>query len=124
MKRPTRRLLKTLGFSWLAFLITGLLIRGLWAAPPLTVLIDRSYCPTHQWQQVSQTYANLYRQHQRQQVRLQAVIVFSHLGQEKIDPPPTPTTVQTLTTYGQFDKQRQTVLQKSYPNAKLLGCRG
>ncbi|MEM9165257.1 MAG: hypothetical protein AAGC54_19615 [Cyanobacteria bacterium P01_F01_bin.4] len=122
MKLLTRRLLKTLGFSWLAFLLTGLLIRGLWATPKMTVLIDRSYCPAHQWQLVSQTYAELYRQHQRQQLRLQAVILFSHLGQEDFSSPPPPEMIQNLTTYGQFDEQRRATLQKTYPNAKLLSC--
>ncbi|NJO39199.1 MAG: hypothetical protein HC769_12695 [Cyanobacteria bacterium CRU_2_1] len=117
------RLLKTLGFSWLAFLITGLLISWFFAIPTITVLIDRSYCPPDQWQQVSQTYTNLYRQHQRRQLRLQTVILFSNLGQDVFVSPPMPAVIQTLSTYGHSDKQRQTELQKAYSKTQLLDCR-
>ena len=37
--------------------------------------------------------------------------------------PPLPTMIQTLTTYGQFDGQRQAELQKTYAKTQLLSCR-
>lgn len=122
MMNLNTRLLKTIGFSWLAFLITGLLISWFFAIPTITVLIDRSYCPPNQWQQVSQTYTDLYRQHQRRQLYLH-VILFSHLGQETFASPPMPAVIQTLSTYGHSDRQRQAELQKAYPKTQLLDCR-
>jgi hypothetical protein len=115
-------LFKALGLSWLTFLITGLLISWLFAIPTLTVLIDRSYCPSNQWQQVSQTYTDLYYQHQRHQLRLQAVVLFSNLGQEVFSSPPQPETIQAISTYGHPDLHRQAELQKTYPKTQLLGC--
>lgn len=115
-------LLKTLGLSWLTFLIAGLLINFLFAIPTLAVLIDRSYCSPSQWQQVSQTYTNLYHQHQSSQVRLQPVVLFSDLGQEILASPPLPETIQALSTYGHPDMQRQAELQKTYPKTQLLSC--
>lgn len=116
------RLLKTLGFSWLAFLITGLLISWFFAIPTITVLIDRSYCPSDQWQQVSQTYTDLYRQHQLRQLHVQTVILFSNLGQEAFTSPPVPVMIQTLSTYGHSDRKRQAELQKAYAKTQLLNC--
>ncbi|MBW4661697.1 MAG: hypothetical protein KME15_23755 [Drouetiella hepatica Uher 2000/2452] len=115
-------LFKTLGLSWLMFLITGLLISWLFAIPTLTVLIDRSYCPSNQWQQVSQTYTDLYHQHQRRQLQLRSVILFSNLGQEVFASPPLPEAIQALSTYGYSDLYRQAELQKTYSKTQLLGC--
>lgn len=116
------RLFKTLWLSWLAFLITGLLISWSFAIPTITVLIDRSYCSPDQWQQVSHTYTDLYRQHQWRQLHLQTVILFSQLGQEIFASPPMPTKIQNISTYGHPDRQRQAELQKAYPKTQLLGC--
>jgi hypothetical protein len=115
-------LFKTLGLSWLMFLITGLLISWLFAIPTLTVLIDRSYCPPNQWQQVSQSYTDLYRQHQQRRLQLQPIVLFSNLGQEVFASPPPPEVIQALSTYGHSDLHRQAELQKSYPKTQLLGC--
>jgi hypothetical protein len=115
-------LFKTLGLSWLMFLITGLLISWLFSIPTLTVLIDRSYCPPSQWQQVSQTYTDLYHQHQRSQLHLQTVVLFSNLGQEVLASPPLPEAIRALSTYGHSDLHRQAELQKAYPKTQLLGC--
>jgi hypothetical protein len=115
-------LLKTLGFSWLAFLLTGLLISWFFALPTMTLLIDRSYCRPNQWQEVSQTYTDLYHQHQRRQLHLKTVILFSNLGQEVFTSPPIPATIRTLSTYGHSDLNRQAELQKVYPATQLLGC--
>lgn len=115
-------LLKTIGFSWLAFLLIGVLINICFPIPTVTVLIDRSYCPASQWQQVSQAYSKLYRQHRWQQLHLQTVVLFSDLGQEVFSSPPSPDVIQNLTTYGQFDGRRQAELQKVYSKIKNLGC--
>lgn len=117
------KLFKTLCLSSLAFWMTGLLISWLFAVPSMTLLIDRGYCPPNQWQQVSRSYAQLYRQHQWRQISLQKVILFSSLSQEVLASPPLPATLATLPTYGRSDLQRQTQLQTAYPQAKLLNCR-
>jgi hypothetical protein len=99
-----------------------LVIRLVFATPNLVVLVDRSYCPLNQWQQVTQTYQTLYRQHQQQRLHLQTIILFSNLGQEVLSPPPAPAVIQNLSTYGRPDPQRQAELQKAYPKAHLLSC--
>lgn len=116
------RLFKTLGASWLAFLITGFLISWLFATPATTVLIDRSYCPSSKWQQVIQTYADLYQQHQQRRLQLRSVILFRSLGEESFSSPPAPATLQQISTYGRSDSQRQLELQKAYPQSQLLQC--
>lgn len=117
------KLVKTLGFAGLAFLMTGLIISLFLAVPTVTLLIDRSYCPNYQWQQVARTYTDLYGQHQRGELRLQRIILFSSLDQESLSSPPLPETIAALSTYGHADRQRQIELQKTYPNFQFLGCR-
>ncbi|MEA5516713.1 hypothetical protein [Nodularia sp. UHCC 0506] len=116
------QLLKTLGLSWLAFLITGMLISRFAGMPAITVLIDRSYCPTTEWQQVVQTYSQLYQQHQQRRLQLQSVILFSSLGEEHLSIPPEPQTLAQLSTYGRSSPQRQLELRASYPQSQLLEC--
>ncbi|MBW4555331.1 MAG: hypothetical protein KME59_05220 [Trichormus sp. ATA11-4-KO1] len=116
------QLLKTIGLSWLAFLLTGLLISWLLAIPAITVLIDRSYCPTAEWQQVVQTYTQLYQQHQQRRLQLQSVILFSSLGEENLSIPPEPQTLLQSSTYGRSSPERQSQLKKVYPQAQLLQC--
>lgn len=117
-----KRLFKTLGASWLAFLMAGLLIGWLFAVPATTVLIDRSYCPADQWRQVVQTYTQLYQQHQQRRLQLRSVILFSSMGEESLSPPPAPAALQQLSTYGRSDSQRQLQLQQTFPQSKLLQC--
>ncbi|YAF97038.1 MAG: hypothetical protein AB3A66_05020 [Nodularia sp. CChRGM 3473] len=116
------QLLKTIGLSWLAFLITGLLISWLLAIPAITVLIDRSYCPTAEWQQVIQTYTQLYQQHQQRRLQLQSVILFSSLGEENLSIPPEPQILLQSSTYGRSSPERQSQLRTNYPQAQLLQC--
>ncbi|MCC5621855.1 hypothetical protein [Nostoc sp. CHAB 5715] len=116
------QLLKTLGLSWLVFLITGVLISWFFAIPAITILIDRSYCPATEWQQVVQTYTQLYQQHQQRRLQLQSVVLFSSLGEEQLSTPPEPKVLQQLSTYGRPQRQRQLQLRKDYPQAQLLQC--
>ena len=115
-------LLKPIALTWLALLTVGLFIKLLLPPPEITLLIDRSYCPSSDWQQVSQTYDRLYHQHQRQQIQLEAVVLFSSLDQVVLEQVPLPGAIARLDTYGQFDPQRQSTLQKTYPNTALLSC--
>lgn len=121
MNRLTVSLLRTLGISWLGFLIVGLLLIQ-FATPSLVLLIDRSYCSPADWQRVTQIYEQLYRQSQQQQLRLLTVVLFSSLGQEVLADPPTPEAISSLTTYGRPDPQRLAQLKASYPQAQLLAC--
>lgn len=118
----SKRLFQTLGASWLAFLATGLLISWLFAIPTTTLLIDRSYCPTSEWQQVVQAYTELYQQHQQHRLQLRSVILFSSLGEESFASPPVPADLQQVSTYGHSDSQRQSQLQQTYPQSRLLQC--
>ncbi len=116
------RLLRTIGLSWLAFLITGLLIRWAFPPPAVSVLIDRSYCPPAQWQPVAQQYASIYQQHQHQQLRIQQVLLFSDLAEDVRSIPLKPEEVQQLKTYGRSNLQRQEDLQQKYDRTILLTC--
>ncbi|MCF4970584.1 hypothetical protein [Nostoc sp. CMAA1605] len=116
------QLLKTLGISWLAFFITGLLISWLFAIPSVTLLINRSYCPTVEWQKVVQDYTEIYQQYQQRRLQVKSVILFSSLGEDKLSTPPTPEAIKQLQTYGQSQLQKQLQLQKMYPQARVLQC--
>lgn len=119
---PPTRLLKTIGLSWLAFLMAGLLIRWAFPPPALSVLIDRSYCPSPQWQPVAQQYASLYQQHQHKQLRIQQVVLFSDLAEDVRSAPLQPEEVQQLKTYGRSNLQRQEALKQKYDRHVLLTC--
>lgn len=123
MTKLNRHLLRTLGLSWLGFLIVGLVISWAFAVPKVVVLIDRSYCPPAQWQQVKQSYEQLYRQHQKQELRIQQVILFSDLGRDAFSPPPAPEVIRDVATYGRSDPARAQEMRSAYPNAQLLACR-
>lgn len=114
--------MRIVGGGWLAFIVTGLLLSRLLAAPTATVLIDQSYCKPIQWQAVAQEYTKLYEQQQQQKLQIDSVIVFSDLGQTAIAPLPTPAEIQALSTYGRPNPARQQELQEQYPNAILLSC--
>ncbi|MGP1383574.1 MAG: hypothetical protein ACTS2F_08435 [Thainema sp.] len=122
MQNLNRDLIRIVGGGWLAFLIVGLLLSRLLAVPTATVLIDQSYCKPAQWQTVAQDYAQLYQRQQQQQLQIESVIVFSDLGQTAIAPIPTPADIQTLSTYGRPNPERQKELQAEYSNAILLKC--
>jgi len=116
------QLLKTLAFSGLAFLSTGFAIQRFAAPSAATVLIDRSYCPATQWKNLADDYAQLYEQHQRQQIRIKSVVTFSGLDQAKLEAVPTPDAIRTLNTYGQSNAKTQSALLQAYPNSTLLSC--
>src|SRR3712207_937750 len=100
MTKLNRHLLRTLGLGWLGFLVVGLAIGWVFAAPTVVVLVDRSYCAPAQWQQVVHSYEQLYRQHQQQQLQIQQVVLFSDLGQDVLSPPPAPEVIRDVSRYG------------------------
>jgi len=122
MRPLNQHLLKTIVLSWLSFGVVGLVMRQVVSAPSIVVLIDRSYCSATGWQQLTQTYAELYHQHQQQQLRIDQVILFSDLGQESFSVPPIPTTIGMSNTYGRPASQRREQLKQQYPQARLLMC--
>lgn len=115
-------MLKPIGLSWLAFLVVGLAIAWLAPIPSLTLVIDRSYCPANQWQQIAQSYNQLYDQHKQRTLILDQVVLVSDLGQEVLDTPPTPSAIRQLSTYGQRDGDRLSKLQSTYGNSEVLSC--
>ncbi|MBE7380822.1 MAG: hypothetical protein F6J95_005370 [Leptolyngbya sp. SIO1E4] len=120
--RLNRALIRILGLGWAAFAIAVLAIRIVFAAPDITLLVDRSYCEPTQWNQVVAEYERLYEQSQRGQINLQAVIFFSDLGEEKAASLPTPVTFRDLKTYGKSNPDRQAALEAAYPQSRLLTC--
>ena len=122
MNRLNRYLLTILGLGWLSFLIVGIVINQVFAAPNFVLLIDRSYCPAPKWQYVVQDYTQFYRQHQQQRLKLEKVVLFSDLSEDILSTPPTPEELGDLRTYGRSNLQRQAKLKQTHPKAKVLSC--
>lgn len=118
----SKQLLSMLALSGLAFLLTGFTIQRFAAPPSMTLLIDRSYCPATQWQTLTDKYTQLYQRHQRQQIEIESVVLFSDLSQTTLDTIPTPRDLKILKTYGHANPQAQQSLLESYRNAQLLNC--
>ncbi|MEO0867034.1 MAG: hypothetical protein AAFY17_01055 [Cyanobacteria bacterium J06642_11] len=102
--------------------MTGLLIRWGFAIPNVTVLIDRSYCPAGEWNQLVDTYRILYRQHQRRQIQIKTTVLFNTFTQEALTTPLLPDALHRLKPYGQSDARHLTDVQKAYSNGQLLSC--
>ncbi|MBU7581897.1 MAG: hypothetical protein KAF91_03130 [Nostoc sp. TH1S01] len=111
-----RTLLKILGWGWTLYLIAGIAIAQI--SPGSVLLIDKSYCSPEQWQIVAQAYAQKY-----QIFRPHTVILFDDLGQQKFSPPPNPSVIYELSTYGRPNLKLRSQLQRTYPKAQLLSCR-
>jgi hypothetical protein len=122
MTKINRKLLATLGFSWMGFAIAGILINLLFPIPTVAILIDRSYCPPDAWKQVVQQYDALYSQHQQKHLKIQQVIVFSDLGEDFLPSIPSQDEIQSLSTYGRQNLDHRSKLATQYPNAQLLSC--
>jgi len=120
--RLNKALIKIVGLGWAAFAIAAIAIRTVFAAPDVVLLVDRSYCEPEQWATVADAYQDLYRQDERGQINLEAVILFSALGEESTEPP-TPEAFRDLQTYGKASPDRQSALEGQYPDARLLQCR-
>ena len=121
-KSTRKRLLKTMAFSSLAFLTTGFAIQRYAAPPALTVVIDRSYCPSTQWQTLSDSYTQLYQRHQRKQVTITSVTLVSDLSQTTLKSPPTPSEIRVLKTYGKPSAQTASTGPPSNAAARFLSC--
>ncbi len=117
-----RTLLRIVGVGWAAFAIAAVAIRTVFAAPDVTLLVDRSYCEPAQWQTVAAQYADLYQQHQRGSISITTTIFFSDLGEETANQVLTPDAFQDLTTYGRPSPDRQAALTTAHPQARLLSC--
>lgn len=122
MNQLNRYLLTILGLGWLSFLIAGILLNQVFATPNFVLLIERSYCPPQQWQQVVQEYTDLYRQHQQNLVKIESVVLFNDLGEEVLTTVPTPEQLQGLRTYGRSNSQREAELRKAYDQIKVIRC--
>jgi len=130
MGDPNRRLLITVLAGWAGFISVGVILRQAIAIPPVTIVIDRSYCEPQSWQIVADRYQGLYEQHQKRQIQIESVILFSDLGEEILDTPLDPSAVEQLRTYGRQDPDKQQALQQrleqalSNPSAQieLLSC--
>ncbi|WP_204141458.1 hypothetical protein [Halomicronema sp. CCY15110] len=116
-----KALIKIVGLGWAAFAIAAIAIRVVFAAPDVVLLVDRSYCEPTAWAVVADTYQELYQQDQRGHINLEAVILFSDLGEETTEPL-APEAFRSLNTYGQSSPERQTDLMAQYPDARLLQC--
>ncbi|MEL7036985.1 MAG: hypothetical protein AAFO04_15380 [Cyanobacteria bacterium J06592_8] len=122
MNRLTRYLLKLLGLTGVGFLIANFAIGLFFPIPEVAVLVDRSFCPPEQWQNLSQTYGKLYRQNQQKQILLNPVILFSDLGEEVLKSPLEPQEFRTLKTFGRSNDERLSQLKTQYTHAEVLNC--
>lgn len=118
-----RRLISIVLTGWTGFLISGLVLTYVLATPSITVIIDRSYCPSDQWQtQVVIPYRDLYQKYENKQLKIESVTLFSDLGQESSKKIPTPEEIALLNTYGQLSGDRQKSLEKLSQTGKVLWC--
>ncbi len=122
MNKLDRKLITTLGLGWLGFGIVGGAIAFALPPTPITILIDRSFCPQDKWQAIASAYNDLYQQHQNRDLQIKEVITFSDIGQETLSTIPDPDAVRSLNTYGRSNQERLKQLQSTYPQAKLLSC--
>ena len=122
MNKLNRVLFTILGLGWSSFLIVGILLNQVFAAPNFVLLIERSYCPPQQWQQVVQKYSDLYRQHQQNLVKIESVILFNDLGEEVLTNIPTPEELEDLHTYGRSNPQKESKLSKTYDQVRVIRC--
>ncbi|HEY9647148.1 MAG TPA: hypothetical protein V6C88_12295, partial [Chroococcidiopsis sp.] len=76
------RLIKTLGLGWLAYGLSGVAISVAFAAPTVTLLVDRSYCPDAEWQRLMSRYQALYDDYSDKTLNIKTVVLFSELGEE------------------------------------------
>ena len=120
---PTPRLLITLGCSALAFGLAAAAI-SLWLPlPRRAILLDLSYCPPERWSAVAEEYSHLYDRHQQQQVAIDEVVTFSHLGSQPLTDIPTPTDVEQMRTFGRSaDRVGAQLLQDRADSAVMLAC--
>ncbi|EFA69005.1 hypothetical protein CEP10_02470 [Cylindrospermopsis raciborskii S07] len=115
------RLITIVLTGWISLLVSGLVL--VLATPSITVIIDRSYCPSDQWQtQVVIPYRDLYQKHQDKQLKIESITLLSDLGQESSKKIPTPEEIAILNTYGKLSSDRQKSLEKLSQKAKLLRC--
>ncbi len=122
MKQLNRYLLTILGLGWLSFMIAGLVLNQVLAVPNFVLLIERSYCPPQQWQQVVEEYIDLYRQHQQHLVKIEFVVLFNDLGEEVLTTVPTPEELRGQGTYGRSSPEREAELRKAYDQVKVIRC--
>lgn len=122
MRKPTLRLLLTLGLGWLAFIGLGLGLRQWITGPAVTVIIDRSYCAPTQWRAQARRYTDLYEQHDQGRLRIAQVIYVSDLGAVVAETIPTPEEVNSLTTFGRFNAAEMDQARQAEPNAEVLSC--
>ncbi len=122
MKQLNRYLLTILGLGWLSFLLAGILLDRFFAAPNFVLLIERSYCPPQQWQQVVEEYVDLYSQHQKHTIEIESVVLFNDLGEEVLSAIPTPEELRDLSIYGRSSPQREAELSKTYNQVKVIRC--
>lgn len=123
MKNLNQRLIFTLIWGWLAFLVSGLTIQFMVTSPSVIILIDRSYCPPNQWQNLVNNYQELYEKNQLKSLQIEKVIVFSDLGEEVLTTPPEPQKIKELSRYGRSNPQRWEQMKTLYPQATVLVCR-
>ncbi|HEY9736130.1 MAG TPA: hypothetical protein V6D06_07600 [Trichocoleus sp.] len=122
MRSPNKRLVRILGLGWLAFIGLGFGLRQGLQGPTTVVVIDRSYCEPNQWQQVAQSYSDLYDQAQARQLRIEQVILLNDLGEEVLETPPDPAEVKALSTYGRSNPARLQAISQQFSKATVLTC--
>jgi hypothetical protein len=108
--------------GWLGFLLTGIVITRLFAISKVTVLVDRAKCDRQTWRQVSDRYAELFKDHERKRIQLSQMVLISDLGEEVREVVPTPAEFQVLETYGEPSTERLRQLQAGFSEVEVLTC--
>ena len=116
-----RYLLLFIAASCTAFLLIWLLFNWL-IIPHVTVIIDRSYCQSQQWQErVVKNYTQLYEQHPKR-LKITQVVMFSDLGVEEFEKIPQPVQIKTLATFGQHNRKLRQQLETNNSSVRVLSC--
>jgi hypothetical protein len=117
-----RSLLQIIGFGWLGFLVAGIVVTRLFAISKVTVLVDRAKCDRQAWRQVSDRYAELFKDHERKRIQLAQMVLISDHGEEVREVVPTPVEFQALETYGEPSTERLRQLQAGFAEVEVLTC--
>lgn len=117
-----RSLLQIIGLGWLGFLLSGIVIGRLFAVTKVTVLVDRAKCDRQAWRQVSDRYAELFKDHERKRIQLSQMVLISNLGEEVREVVPTPAEFQAIETYGEPSTERLRQLQAGFTKVEVLTC--
>ena len=92
--------LRTIAVGVGSFGLAGVAIALAFPPTRVAIVVDRAFCPPDQWQATTAAYRDRYQAHQQKSTRIERVILVGDLGNEQLNPPPTPEQFAKLATFG------------------------